>query len=68
MSPDRRTLIERCAARIVTGPLAFLLAGLIDLGVFSGYLLRGTIVARIEARRAGGRAGGRHRTDAGSTI
>ena len=55
---------ERLAARIVTGPLAFLAAGLIDLSVFTGYALRGAVKARISARR-GDR---RHTTSDASTI
>jgi hypothetical protein len=52
MSAERISPLERLAAQTVTGPLAFLVAGLIDLSVFTGYALRGAIRARIAARRA----------------
>jgi hypothetical protein len=34
------SVLERYAGRVVTGPLAFLVSGLIDLGVLAAYLLR----------------------------
>ena len=64
MSAERLSPTERVAARIVTGPLAFLAAGLVDLSVFTGYLLRGAVNARISGRR-GDR---RHSTSDASTI
>lgn len=51
MSVERPSRTERVAARIVTGPLAFLASGLIDLTVFTSYALRGAVNARIAGRR-----------------
>ena len=60
MSPEpisaaRTSPLERVAARTVTGPLAFLVAGLIDVGVFTSYALRGAIRARVAAHRSDAR-------------
>lgn len=60
----RRSPLERIAARAVTGPFAFLLAGLIDLSVFTTYALRGTIRSRLAA----GRPDARQSTGDASTI
>jgi hypothetical protein len=51
LSADDASAVERVAARIVTGPLAFLLAGLIDVSVFTAIAVRGAAAARLAARR-----------------
>jgi hypothetical protein len=52
MSTEDGSLIGRIAARVVTGPLAFLLAGLIDLGIFTAIAVRRGLAARLAAQRS----------------
>ena len=42
---------ERLAARLVTGPIAFLLAGVVDVSIFTAIALRGAVAARLAGRR-----------------
>lgn len=57
MGAERRGAVERVAAQIVTGPVAFLLAGAIDVSVFTRVALRQARAARLEDRRRA-RSGG----------
>ena len=52
MSADlEASAAERLVARILTGPPAFLIAGLIDVSVFTAIALRGAVKARVAGRR-----------------
>jgi hypothetical protein len=42
---------ERLAARLLTGPAAFLLAGIIDIAAFTATSLRNAALSRWRARR-----------------
>jgi hypothetical protein len=43
-------LIGDPAARLVTGPVAFLIGGIIDVATFAGATLRARIAARLSRR------------------
>jgi hypothetical protein len=42
-------VLSRLAARLLTGPVAFLLAGIVDLGTFAVIALRETARKRLRA-------------------
>jgi hypothetical protein len=42
---------ERIAARLLTGPAAFLLAGIVDVAAFTATALRNAALTRWRARR-----------------
>jgi len=44
-------VLSRLAGRLITGPLAFLIAGILDLWSYSLQSFRGRVLARLGTRR-----------------
>jgi hypothetical protein len=53
MDDSFRTVLSRLAARVITGPVAFFVAGMIDIGAFAVAALRSSIGRRIRSTGRG---------------